>query len=606
MMLFRLARMSIVRNICPVSVVRCVVCSLVVGASSVKFMSRLIVFSFVGLLVLSSCVVERYAFEMSRNYTPVYNPGGDLFGEDEDFAQSYEIYEKRRTDMLKDREDARRSRGESGKQRPRGQRISDAEKEKIEEQLRGFGALPRKMAERGRGRMVNKEGVDLSQIKGARFIDVLVEGGTAGAGKKEESNGPSNYTDNKDVGLPQVGDGVGKESGREHGEKQSHVHVGCECGSSCDCEHKHNKSDLHDDGTLQAEEEQVAEEESRISDVGGQSDYGLTKRDATEGTEVLEEEQRGGFLGEEQVHSGGHGENQRQQQEACKCDDEWCSSCDKRYGEGAIGEYGYARDDFSGYEGMDEVLETEADDKEDGPLSAEVVSPEKGGEAPSGIYDDGTNVSGKDLGVEESASGGVLQEKKGDDIHAEHKQKGNDELFPLGFEDGRFAVGGEDDDERDFTVLQEDRLQIKKGPDSHDKEKVSPRGVVDLGSGDNDDYAEKYGKDTEDRWSDDAKGGVGLGNFDDKPLVKDSKEKEDSTVPPVHESEVSEKDSVSSTESGRGNLGNVDSGKSKPSYRGLSSDYDEDDDYYGIYGLPIKGEGSRFYDFGTFVDGTLK
>ncbi|MDB1135160.1 TRP75-related protein [Candidatus Anaplasma sp. TIGMIC] len=156
----------------------------VVSASSVSFMSRL-VFCLVSLLLLSSC--KDYMFEMSRNYTPAYNPGGDLFSEDESFSQSYEAYEKRRADILKEREDDRQNRVRSKSSGVRS-RVSDAERDRILEKLRGYGVKNSATGERSKSGMVNSEGVDLSRVKGARFIDVDLDNSHGMAKDADEIN----------------------------------------------------------------------------------------------------------------------------------------------------------------------------------------------------------------------------------------------------------------------------------------------------------------------------------------------------------------------------------------------------------------------------------
>ena len=111
------------------------------------------------LLGLTSCFVGKHAFEMSRNYRPVYNPGGHLFEEDEDFVRSYELYKKRREDLQN-----------SSDRVVHKKRLTDAEKRKVVGKLRRHGV--KVAATESKGDMVNNEGIDLSRVRGARFIDV--------------------------------------------------------------------------------------------------------------------------------------------------------------------------------------------------------------------------------------------------------------------------------------------------------------------------------------------------------------------------------------------------------------------------------------------------
>ena len=118
----------------------------------------------VSLLGLTSCFVGKYAFEMSRNYRPVYNPGGHLFEEDEDFARSYELYKKRREDLQNSGDSAAHN-------EQKKKRLTEAEKRKVVGRLRRHGVKVAAVDD-NKGDMVNKEGIDLSRVKGARFIDI--------------------------------------------------------------------------------------------------------------------------------------------------------------------------------------------------------------------------------------------------------------------------------------------------------------------------------------------------------------------------------------------------------------------------------------------------
>ena len=145
----------------------------VVLTSSVGSMSRLVI-SLLGLALFVTSCGEKYVFEMSRNYVPPYNPGGDLFDEDEGFAQSYEVYKQRREDILADVGSGTRELRTEGKGAS-DRRISDRssiQKRDVVEKLREYGAVPLDRVESGGKGMINKEGMDLARVEGARFLDV--------------------------------------------------------------------------------------------------------------------------------------------------------------------------------------------------------------------------------------------------------------------------------------------------------------------------------------------------------------------------------------------------------------------------------------------------
>lgn len=159
----------------------------------------------VSLLLLASCW-NRHALEVSKNYVPVYNPGGVLFDEDENFAQSYEVYEKRRHDVLQ----------EKARHRKRGLEVEcerdcpkDGEEKKswIMSKLQEFGVVSRdeKKGRMGsRGGMVNSEGVDLSTIPGARFIDISLDEGEVDNESEHAGHSRGGVIDSVDSSLESV------------------------------------------------------------------------------------------------------------------------------------------------------------------------------------------------------------------------------------------------------------------------------------------------------------------------------------------------------------------------------------------------------------------
>ncbi|QLL66634.1 hypothetical protein O998_02080 [Anaplasma phagocytophilum str. Norway variant1] len=209
-----------------------------ISASSVSYMLRFAL-SVVVLLILSSCG-GKYAFEMSRNYAPPYNPGGDYFDDDESFAQSYEIYEKRREDALREQQSMKRRNRSGDLQQKSGRRqISDEEKSKIIDQLQRYGVMYN-AGERRKGGMVNSEGIDLSRVRGARFIDVDLSKSGVISGKEEKVDG-SISVKTKEGDLPNTeeqssmlsGGLPGDSADEEHEEFE--VNIDCDCGDDCDC-----------------------------------------------------------------------------------------------------------------------------------------------------------------------------------------------------------------------------------------------------------------------------------------------------------------------------------------------------------------------------------
>ncbi|SCV64891.1 hypothetical protein ANAPH2_01101 [Anaplasma phagocytophilum] len=242
-----------------------------ISASSVSYMLRFVL-SVVVLLILSSCG-GKYAFEMSRNYAPPYNPGGDYFDDDENFAQSYEIYEKRREDALREQQSMkRRNRGGDSQQKSGRRQISDEEKSKIIDQLQRYGVMYN-AGERRRGGMVNSEGIDLSRVRGARFIDVDLSKSGVISGKEEKVDGSisvkakeEEFPDIEEQSsvLDALGGGLpGDSADEEHEEFE--VNIDCDCGDDCDCPTGAHKS--HGGHKKLSHPVEVKEEQSPALDV---------------------------------------------------------------------------------------------------------------------------------------------------------------------------------------------------------------------------------------------------------------------------------------------------------------------------------------------------
>ncbi|EOA62005.1 TRP75-related protein [Anaplasma phagocytophilum] len=209
-----------------------------ISASSVSYMLRFVL-SVVVLLILSSCG-GKYAFEMSRNYAPPYNPGGDYFDDDESFAQSYEIYEKRREDALREQESMKkRNRGRDLQQKSGRRQISDEEKGRIIDELQRYGVMYN-AGERRKGGMVNSEGIDLSRVRGARFIDVDLNKSGVISGKEKRvdesilvKTKEGELLDAEEQSSMLSGGLPGDSADEEHEEFE--VNIDCDCGDDCDC-----------------------------------------------------------------------------------------------------------------------------------------------------------------------------------------------------------------------------------------------------------------------------------------------------------------------------------------------------------------------------------
>ncbi|SBO13682.1 hypothetical protein ANAPC1_00015 [Anaplasma phagocytophilum] len=239
-----------------------------ISASSVSYMLRFVL-SVVVLLVLSSCG-GKYAFEMSRNYAPPYNPGGDYFDDDENFAQSYEIYEKRREDALREQQSMKRRNRSGDLQQKSGRRqISDEEKSKIIDQLQRYGVMYN-AGERRKGGMVNSEGIDLSRVRGARFIDVDLSKSGVISGKEEKVDGSISVktkegdSPNTEEQSSMLSGGLpGDSADEEHEEFE--VNIDCDCGDDCDCPTGAHKS--HGGHKKLSHPVEVKEEKSPALDV---------------------------------------------------------------------------------------------------------------------------------------------------------------------------------------------------------------------------------------------------------------------------------------------------------------------------------------------------
>ncbi|MGL9762148.1 MAG: TRP75-related protein [Wolbachia sp.] len=104
--------------------------------------------------------------KLSKKYVPQGNPGGTNFHEDEDFAESYRLYEKRR-ELLK-------------KKKLQGRANANIDKENLAKKLKEkkIALLSNKQSdmeacivEDEKDAMVNQHGINITRLKGAVFID---------------------------------------------------------------------------------------------------------------------------------------------------------------------------------------------------------------------------------------------------------------------------------------------------------------------------------------------------------------------------------------------------------------------------------------------------
>ncbi|NUX01566.1 hypothetical protein GO685_03595 [Wolbachia endosymbiont of Madathamugadia hiepei] len=130
--------------------------------SEVLFILMFLVFS----LFVSHDTEAKSKVKLSKKYVPQGNPGGANFHEDEDFAESYKLYEKRR-ELLK-------------KKKLQGRANANIDKENLAKKLKEkkialLGNKPSDIeaciVEDEKDAMVNQHGINITRLKGAVFID---------------------------------------------------------------------------------------------------------------------------------------------------------------------------------------------------------------------------------------------------------------------------------------------------------------------------------------------------------------------------------------------------------------------------------------------------
>ncbi len=146
------------------------------------FSEVLFILMFFGFsLFVSRDTEAKSKVKLSKKYVPQGNPGGTNFHEDEDFAESYRLYEKRR-ELLK-------------KKKLQGRANANIDKESLAKKLKEkkIALLSNKpsdmeacIVEDEKDAMVNQHGINITRLKGAVFIDQAQYEGEQLESKRQE------------------------------------------------------------------------------------------------------------------------------------------------------------------------------------------------------------------------------------------------------------------------------------------------------------------------------------------------------------------------------------------------------------------------------------
>ncbi|WP_264337096.1 MULTISPECIES: TRP75-related protein [unclassified Wolbachia] len=104
--------------------------------------------------------------KLSKRYIPPGNPGGANFHEDEEFADSYKLYEKRR-EILKKKKLQVQSNANINKE-DLIKKLKEKKIASLDNEPNNVGAC---IVEDGEDAMINQHGINLARLKGAVFID---------------------------------------------------------------------------------------------------------------------------------------------------------------------------------------------------------------------------------------------------------------------------------------------------------------------------------------------------------------------------------------------------------------------------------------------------
>ncbi|MDN5247566.1 MAG: TRP75-related protein [Wolbachia endosymbiont of Tyrophagus putrescentiae] len=119
------------------------------------------------ILFILICLVIAFDSEakskLSKKYTPPGNPGGDDFYADEEFAESYNLYKKRR-ELLK----KKKLQGKANTGTTKGHLNKELKSKKI---VNFYNYQDACLVDDEKTAMLNKHGVNVARLKGAVFID---------------------------------------------------------------------------------------------------------------------------------------------------------------------------------------------------------------------------------------------------------------------------------------------------------------------------------------------------------------------------------------------------------------------------------------------------
>ncbi|NUY39263.1 hypothetical protein GO684_00710 [Wolbachia endosymbiont of Litomosoides brasiliensis] len=104
--------------------------------------------------------------KFSKKYRPLGNPGGTNFHEDEDFAESYKLYEKRR-ELLKKKKSQGRTNININKEKL-AKKLKEKKISHFDSELSNTEVCVINDEEDA---MVNQHGINIARLKGAVFID---------------------------------------------------------------------------------------------------------------------------------------------------------------------------------------------------------------------------------------------------------------------------------------------------------------------------------------------------------------------------------------------------------------------------------------------------
>ncbi|WP_349968396.1 TRP75-related protein [Wolbachia endosymbiont of Armadillidium arcangelii] len=133
-----------------------------------KFFSK--IFFILMFLVSSSFIVHdaeaKSKVKLSKRYIPPGNPGGTNFHIDEDFAESYKLYEKRGEILKK-----KKLQGQSNANVNKEDLIKKLKEKKIASLDNEPNDVRACIVEDEEDAMINQHGINLARLKGAVFID---------------------------------------------------------------------------------------------------------------------------------------------------------------------------------------------------------------------------------------------------------------------------------------------------------------------------------------------------------------------------------------------------------------------------------------------------